>query len=151
MSCLKIKIIKHPKKDITVKTNITTAVPFCDFFGSDLLTKTPATTQSELSADRRNVFTRLTGTGVLLDILSLSTRDDNRGLIMRRPNTGSAAGSKPNVGDPGASFVFGSLLATSASKSTTLDLIDSKKSPNAAAATSLLSPAAKHDYNADYN
>jgi len=100
-----------------------------------LLTKTPATTQSELFAEFRCIFTRFTGTGILPTILSLIALDDNNGLIMRRPNTGSAAGSKPNVGNLGASVFFDSLLFTTcSSKSTIFDLIDLKKSLNVPAA-----------------
>lgn len=104
--------------------------PFCEVLGRDLLTKMPAMTQSELFADLRCVETRLMGTGILPIILSWMLLDDNNGLIMRRPNIGSAAGSKPNLGTCGEAFFVGLVFTTSSSKSTTLDFIDLKKSPN---------------------
>lgn len=111
-------------------------LPFCEVLGRDLLTKTPAMTQSESLADLRCVKTRLMGTGILPIILSWIALDDNNGLIMRRPNMGSAAGSKPNFGICGAAFFVGLLFTTSSSKLTTLDFIDLKKSPNVPATLS---------------
>jgi len=120
------------------KRNKKKKIPFCEVFGRDLFTKTPATTQSELFAEFRCIFTRFTDTGILPTILSWIALDDNNGLIMRRPNTGSAAGSKPNVGNLGASVFFDSLFTTCSSKSTIFDLIDLKQSLSVPAAFCVL-------------
>lgn len=101
----------------------------------DLCTKTPATTQSVLSPDAKCPATRLTDTGFLPTILSKMVCDDNNGFIMRNPNTGSAAGSKPNVGLLGPTLLFDLVFTTVSFRSTIFGLIDLKKSLKVGQAT----------------
>lgn len=109
--------------------------PFWEVLVRDLCTKTPATTQSALFPDAKCTPTRLTGTGFLPTILSRMVCDDNNGFIMRSPNTGSAAGSKPNVGFLGPTFLFDLVFSIVSFRSIIFGLIDLKKSLKVGPAT----------------